>query len=98
MLGRHFQVVKYLKKQGKKGSCLNKGVWVLYLGLVGELHQMVHEGSGLRVLRITHLLYLQVSLCAKNSRTSAWMILMAECSAVQRTHCEPAEACWEIKH
>lgn len=41
----------------------------VYLALVGELHQLAHESSGLRALRVTHLLHLQVTLCAKNNMT-----------------------------
>lgn len=37
----------------------------VYLALVGELHQLAHESSGLRALRVTHLLHLQVTLCQK---------------------------------
>lgn len=44
-----------------------------YLAAVGQLHQLAHEGSGLRALRFSHLLHLQVALCARANVTSAWV-------------------------
>lgn len=38
----------------------------VYLGLVGNFHQMAHKCSRLGALRITHLLHLQVTLCENN--------------------------------
>lgn len=62
------------KEVGKEGEVLlNEDGWFVYLGFVGKLHQMLHKGSGLGVLRITHLLHLQVTLCAKRNVTSVWM-------------------------
>lgn len=51
----------------------NENVWVAYLGLVGEHHQMIHKGSGLGTLRTAYLLHLQIPLCAKNNTTLVQM-------------------------
>lgn len=59
---------------------------VVYLGFVGKLHQMVHKRRGLGALRVSHLLHLQVTLCAKNNVDISADEVMAACSAAQRTH------------
>lgn len=53
--------------------CDSENLWVAYLGLVGEHHQMIHKGSGLGTLRIAYLLHLQIPLCAKNNTASVQM-------------------------
>lgn len=42
-------------------------VVVVYLALVGELHQLLHKSRGMGALGFSHLLYPHVSLCTKNT-------------------------------